>query len=257
MLWVSKMALSWLDSVDPLGGKTFSHWTPPFPRQIAGVLVLTSLWSVWRLWTPKRANETVVVRRDFRLLLVGIIFGGLAMLELAFMSFFQARFTPQWYAIYELAIRLALIVFIVVGMTGLQGILRVVGQRSREYRTAKEGRQNVHAMMAVLVFMGVGLTLSDGPRIFMSWDGFWPNVGTVILAISYLMFVIGMVYLFVNTLWIRKTLRKQPLSLDELLVPSLPADTEFGKTPETMIRGGEIVEDTDSSAEPDDSRLPG
>lgn len=229
MLWVAKPAMGWLDRVDPMGSGMFSRWVPPQSRLIAALLVFSTLWSVWKLSPPRDANEPGVVRRDFRLLLVGIIFGGLGMLELVFATMLQERLTTGWASIYQIAIELSMVVFILVGLTGLQGILRVIGQRSRQYRTASEGRQNVHAMMTVVVFIGVGRILEQMPVSIWPSEGFWPNLGSVILAISYLMFVIGMVYLLVNAWWIRRTLRHQPTTLDELLMPSLPADTRFGE----------------------------
>ena len=231
LLWVADTAVQWLDRVDPLRN-IFGRWIPPKPKLIAALLVISTLWSVWKLTRPSTAHESGVVRRDFRLLLIGIVFGGLAMLELTFAAQLQARLTSPWDDIYQLAIELALVAFVLVGMAGLQGILRVIGQRSRQYRTAREGRQNVHAMMTVVAFIGVGRGLEQLSTHTWPGEGFWPNLGSVILAISYLMFVIGMAYLLVNAWWIRRTLRNLPTTLDELLVPSLPDDTQFGKTPE-------------------------
>jgi hypothetical protein len=51
------------------------------------------------------------------------------------------------------------------------------------------------------------------------------QIGTVVVWITTLMLLIGMLYLVVNTWWIRRSLRKPPPPLDELLLPKLPGDT--------------------------------
>jgi predicted small integral membrane protein len=226
MLWVIRDLAGWLDRIDPTAGSRFSQWTPPQTKLIASVLVLIALSAVWRLSPPHKAVEAGVVRRDIRLLGIGLCFAGLAMLELTFAGLLEVRLTDQWAALYRPAITLSLVFFMFIAMIGLQGVLRVIGRRSRQYRTARGSLQNVHALMAVLVFIGLGILLEHAPTAW-SDGGMWSNLGRTVTAISYVMLVVGLGYLFVNTLWIRRALRQQPPTLDELLLPRLPKDAHL------------------------------
>lgn len=226
ILWVIRPALAWLDRIGPAATDRLVDWTPPMPRLFAALFVLSTLWSVWRLSPPHSANEPGVVRRDFRLLLVGMTFCGLIMLELALAWPMQDHLPPSWGPAFGQVMKLAGAGFAIVAFIGLQGVLRVIGQRSREYRTAREGRQSVQGMAAVLVFLALAGLLKFIPETFWPGrQGFWPNLSDVLVAIGYLMLVIGMAYLLVNAWWIRRALRKRPPTLDELLLPNLPADT--------------------------------
>ncbi len=230
ILWVARPTASWLDRVFHNQIGSLSGWVPPQPRLLASLLVLSALGAVWRLSPPRNVNESGIVRRDLRLLFVGLVFSGLAMLELTFASTLQLRLPQSWSDGFELAIGLSLIFFLIIALVGLQGVLRLIGQRSRQYRTARDGRQNVHGLIAVLGFVGLGLVLEQIPRGVWPSEGFWSSLSMVMVAISYLMLVVGLGYLLMNMLWIRSALRKQPPTLDELLLPpkpSIPTDTRM------------------------------
>jgi len=225
-LWVIRPGLDWLEQLGSTATDRLADWAPPYPRLIAALLVLSTVWSVLRLAPPRGAMESGVVRRDIRYLLLGIVFCTLVMLELALAGPLHAQLPEAWGPGFEQALRLTGVVFALVAFVGLQGVLRVIGQRSREYRTAREGRQSVQGMLAVLVFLGLaGLLRFIPDGVWPGREGFWPNLGAVLVAIAYLMLVIGMAYLLVNAWWIRRALRRRPPTLDELLLPQLAEDT--------------------------------
>lgn len=225
LLWVISDVFYLLDRLDP-GGARFRQWTPPHPRVIASVLLLLAVGGVWRLSPPRRAAETGLVRRDIRLLAVGLIFAGLSMLELAYATSLQGRLADGWQPLFQPVITLSLMFFMLIALIGLHGVLRLIGKRSRQYRTARDSRQNVNGLMAVLGFIAIGTLLEQVPT---HWPGgnVWPNIGGVLVAISYVMLVVGLGYLTVNALWIRRALRRQPPTLDELLLPPLPPDSRI------------------------------
>ena len=51
------------------------------------------------------------------------------------------------------------------------------------------------------------------------------TIGSVVLAMSMFMVLIGLAYLVVNAWWIRRALLSPPPALDEVLLPRMPNDT--------------------------------
>jgi hypothetical protein len=109
-------------------------------------------------------------------------------------------------------------------LAGIGGVLEAIGARSTAYRRSRAGRQGVHAMIACAAAMGLGALVQwltarlDGP-------GWLFEMGKTVLSVSSLMLLIGLLYLLLTAWGIRTALIRPPPTIDELLVPALPADT--------------------------------
>ncbi len=202
----ARPAVAWiarLDLRDPgrwLRG--LADWAP----YVAALSAFGGLLAVRRLARPPADEPAVRVRRDLvltgsGLLGAGVLLGVLATLEALGIS--ETLVT---------ALYLLLAVPGVVGLVGLGGLLEEVGRRSREYRTARGGRQGVHAMIAALVCLAVGRALELPP---LNWRV--QVIGATVSSIGALMLLIGLAYLVVNAMWIRRSLRRPPPRLEEIL----------------------------------------
>lgn len=107
----------------------------------------------------------------------------------------------------------------IAGLRSLGSVIDLIGQRSREYRQARGGRQGIEPMVAASVgiivgsvFRLVGLTIE--PFAVMA------TLGHVVSWVSMLMVLIGLAYLLVNAWWIRRSLRKPPPVLERLVEPN-------------------------------------
>jgi hypothetical protein len=203
---------------------TAARWRPPLvglalPDHLplmAAVLALLAVWPALRLLPPVGAGPSVGVRREVWLLVIGTIGWTGATLLLPW----AGDGSPI------LAVQLVLAAAAVVALLGLGGILRTIGRRSRAYRRSRAGRQSVYAMIAAVGGAGIGLVLRAG------WDR-WGlpadlrSLATVAVAVCALMAAIGLPYLGLNAWWIRTALRRPPPTLDELLLPSMPADARL------------------------------
>ena len=197
--------------MDPVGLSRLADWTPPWFSLLAGVIGLTAM--VWVRAMRPQANEDPdsPLWRDIRWLGIGVT--GWATLTLV-MGMMELAGAQRWVAP---TLWMAIAGAAVVGLLGLRGVLRAVGLRSREYRTARGGRQGIRAMIAAIIGTATGQIL----RLLALWIGVdvLAALGIVISSICTLMVVIGLAYLVVNTWWIRRSLRCPPPQLREVLGP--------------------------------------
>lgn len=196
-------------------------WPRDLPM-VAAVAGFLGLWAVTRLWPAQGAARGEPLRRDLRLL-----FGGLAVWTVFSLGWWLVRW--RWL----LALRmesetlsvllsslfyLALCAAALGALSGLGGVLREIGLRSRVYRRARGGRQQIQPMLAAVVGVAVGvLVQAIAPAIprTRSIEG----LGEVVIAVSMLMLIIGMLYLLLNAWWIRAALRQPPPPMDAILGP--------------------------------------
>ncbi len=211
LLLVVRPLAHWVDATDPAGVRSLAGSTPTWLRLVAGLIGLAGLVWVKRLAPPAGEEPGSSVWRDVRWLGAGLT--GWSMLVLAVWLLEYAA-APGW-AI--LAVWPGIAAAAVAGLVGLRGVLGTIGLRSRDYRTAKGGRQGIRAMIAATIGMAAGQMLrllADA----MNLDAL-ATLGEVATSICTLMVVIGLVYLVVNAWWIRRSLRCPPPRLEEILGP--------------------------------------
>ena len=141
----------------------------------------------------------------------------------------------QAYFFFELAlIDLQRIIILALGMLffwGLRGVLTMIGERSRSYRHARGGRQGLGAMIAALGGIALGTILQTWAGTLAPRGGNLATIGMVVTWISSAMLYLGLIYLFMNSCWIRKAIIRPSRSLDELLGKPVPLDEGAESTP--------------------------
>jgi hypothetical protein len=206
----------WLEGFEPV---RWRWWGMEHLLLYAGVMALLSIVGVLRLKPPQGKEPlTGPVWRDLRLLCVGIL--GWAALDGAL----AAGCLHGKGALVHLMVRIAMALMAATALLGLRGVLQIIGERSREYRTSRSGRQSATAMIAAVggsvaghVMRYVGETSS-----LRSSESQLAHLGTIVVWTCNLLLLIGLAYLLVNAWWIRSALRRPPRSLDGLLLPGEP-----------------------------------
>lgn len=200
-----------LDTLDSTGLRDISAWTPPHLALVAGVVVLAALKAAGSFAPPKGQPLHGSIGRDIRLLVAGMIAWALLVI---------IQVGLQWKAVPAWGLGLARIAATfgaMVGLFGLDGILRAIGQRSRAFRTARGGRQGVLAMIGALAGVVLGELMGMASAMSSRAGGGLATMGMVVTWISTLMLLIGLAYLVVNGWWIRRALCRPPPALDEIL----------------------------------------
>ena len=199
-----------LDALDKTGVRDYSAFAPKYLPFAAGIVILLGLFAAVR-FIPKNGNKNDgAIRRDIRVLMTGMI--GLSIFCFV-SSGLQLIPVTNW--IISLA-HIALMVCAIIILLGLKGILRAVGQRSREYRTARGGRQGIRAMIGAMLAAITGELV----RLVAERLGSFPTIETMAMVatwMSVLMLLIGLIYLVVNGWWIRKALCKPPPKISMIL----------------------------------------
>lgn len=97
----------------------------------------------------------------------------------------------------------------------LRRVIRLIGERSRAFRTAGDERQRLASMMVATALLAV----ADVLRLFGEDTGMQKLeiIGHVLAAICLLLLHIGLIYLLINSRWIRKAILRPPPILRELL----------------------------------------
>ncbi len=209
ILLVVRPLAQWFDAMDPSGVRSLAEWTPAGFTIVAGLISLAALFWVRRLAPPFGKESSRGVRRDVRWLGFGLAAWAALVIAAGLMHMAAASdraITVVWLAAAGAA---------VVPLLGMRGILKTIGLRSREYRTASGGRQGIRAMVAATIGAAVG----HGLRLLALPTGIetLAPLGTVVTSISALMVMIGLFYLVANAWWIRKALRCPPPRLEEVI----------------------------------------
>lgn len=224
LLLVARPVALRLDGIDPASLEQFSQLTPEWLCALAGIVIWFGIIGVWKLAPPADREPRGPARRDVRRLGLAMgAFGAVAAGRAALRMFAQGE--P---AMYDALCILMLLAASALGLTALRGILGVIGQRSREYRTSRGGRQRVHEMLIALAAVAAGIVLRHVAGQRAGVDGVWVAIGTGLIWISTLMLVIGLAYMFVNAWWIRRALRQPPPRLQEVLEPAGHSELSSG-----------------------------
>jgi hypothetical protein len=183
-------------------------WTPI----AAGAVGLVALWPVMMIAPPRGREPIGPVWRDIWQLSIGVAAWSLLIIAsgVGEIRGWSER-TQELLAFLRCAPA-------VIGLIGLNGILKVIGLRSREYRTSRGGRQSTQAMIAAVIFAAVGHAL-----ILFRWRSFGPAAADItdtahlLVFMAKVMLLIGLAYLVINAWWIRRALRHPPPTLADLL----------------------------------------
>jgi hypothetical protein len=190
---------------------------------LAAVVLMLALWSPLKFAPPRGKEPEIAVRMDVWVL--GIALAGLGLLTMLLWHrerMWQPPFaaSPADVQAARSSIHLAMAIVGTGAWFGLRGILQTIGRRSRLYRQARQGRQNIRPMLAATLGVATGSLV----RILAAQIGVLApaaTIGTIIVWVAMLMLVIGQTYLLVNVWWIRQSLRHPPPRLEDLVAGSL------------------------------------
>ncbi len=210
LLLSARVGIEWAARAIPGLGAwlKISPWLPV----AAGIVALLGLWSVRKLLPPRTRTGEDEVRRS--LVLLGLGLGGWSLV-----TFFYGSLLVRGGGLPgETPLLLGLLAdgVAVIGLIGGRGVFVTIGFRSREYRTARGGRQSVQAMIAAVAGDAAGRLIELAAQ---SVDALaiLQELGRVITRVSDLMLLVGLIYLAVNAGWIHRSLRKPGPSLEEVL----------------------------------------
>lgn len=201
--------------IDEIGDSQMLAWTPGWLLYGAIGLLALSIWWVWIL-APPRAARHGRVWRDIWLVVAGLVSAALLVLAAVFvidgihaMGEPSARFDEQW------VVRLAMVGVILLTLVPFSRVLYVIGERSYEYRRARGGRQRIGELAITALAIGLGeVARTVGRRQGLEAMS---TLGTVLVIVGSVMLVVGLGYLLVNALWIRRSLRNPVPNFRELL----------------------------------------
>ncbi len=139
---------------------------------------------------------------------------GLVVLALAAAGFGIADVRPPFDAV-EQGLFLLLCGAAIWTFLALRATVRVIGQRSRQYRTRVAARQGFREMAIATGVLVLGqAAAAAGERLGV---GMLEFLGQLVAWVSLLMVLIGLAYMVVNAVWIQRALLRPPPTLAELL----------------------------------------
>jgi hypothetical protein len=204
LLIVAWPVATWLDALAATARlrRSFPFAEPVAPLRVAAIIALAGIVAVWLLAPPRGAETDRRVGRALRRVAVGIALGALAALVGAGAAADRLLRVPM---------DLAMIGGFAVAMLGVRDVMGLIGERSRQYRTARGGRQRAGDMIAA----ATGAAAGDGlVAIGMMAERLWlETIGMIVLWICGLMLTVGLAYLVANAAWIRGALRREPADL--------------------------------------------
>lgn len=202
----------WRDSPPPPAEMV---WTP----LAAAALALLALGGIWQLSLPHGQEADGRVARFLRLMAIGAIGFAGTVIARTIMQHTVLIYEPL--ALENSTVLLLMLADIAMVLTagihfhGFGQIVRIIGQRSREYRTSNIGRQRIRDLIVVIAVFGgaavayeVGL-ITHQERII--------GLAVLIAWISVLMLLIGQAYLVVNAWWIRRAIGRSIPHLRDLI----------------------------------------
>ncbi len=196
-------------------------WTP----MAAAVFAILGVLAVFQLSLPRGGERDARVPVNLRLMAIGAVGVAGSVIARTIMEATLIPFEPRNVAHSSIILlticTLSLTLTAAAHYYGFGQIVRIVGQRSREYRTSSIGRQRLRDMMAVILIFGAASLLAAAGDLF--GQSMISRLATLIIWISVLMLLIGQVYLVVNAWWIRKAIHRPIPRLSDL-IEMLPAD---------------------------------
>lgn len=198
---------------------TLAIASSPMMTYLTGVVALAGLWSVWKL-SPRSRGESPTGWRDIRLVALGLA-GWSAMFILLGGVFDDELLVEIRRSALLVSHAFAASIFL-----GLRGVFKTIGERSREYRRSREGRQNLGVMVLALA----GVASSDAIHLMHEAGMLGENavlVGAIVQWVCSFLLMLGLVYLVGNAWIIRQSIARPPRSLDELLMPDVPPDVHL------------------------------
>lgn len=198
---------------------------------LAGVLMLSGVLAAWMLW-PRGSREVIatVVGVVIRLQ-VGAAVAAAGTLSLALTGGYAgrvvdgARTSFTWVS---LLLECAVLGGQVLWLVAFARIVRDVGLRSREYRLRPHARQPAREMG-----IAAGIVAAAEVVRLVALESRSETVAAlaaVVAAAAYAMFLIGLAFLFVNAIWIRRALAAPHPTLLELLRDPGPGEPDPGAT---------------------------
>lgn len=197
-------------------------WTP----LAASAMALLALVGIWQLSFPHGRESDGRVARYLRLMAIGAIGFAGTVIARSIMQRTVLIYEPL--TLENSSVLLMMLADVTMVLTaaihfhGFGHIVRIIGQRSREYRTSNIGRQRIRDLVVVMgvfgaaaVAHGIGLIAHQEQVI---------NLATLIAWISMLMLLIGQVYLVVNAWWIRRAIGRAIPHLRDL-IQMVPAES--------------------------------
>ena len=203
-------------------GKGWSDYLPDMTWASATLLAVAGGWALWALAPPRGREPKGPVWIDIGRMAVGY-FGWLLMGTL----WSQLKLPVSTMDRIQIVLHLAAAVFATIGLIGLRGVFRIIGQRSREYRRSQGGRQSLDLIILTIAagFAGALAQYLGRQRWFPGeWRDGAQMLGMVVMWVSNFMILIGLSYLVANAWWIRRALRRPPPPLDEVLAPKLATE---------------------------------
>jgi hypothetical protein len=189
-----------------------AHLLPPWIGALSIVPVICGLFAVWAMSTPKAHEPSHRVIIDLRLIALGLLgWGSLSSIVPLLIMINADPFI-------QILTRLFAAPFAILGLWGLRGTLKVIGDRSRAYRRSRGARQSIDSLIAAqsarvagYLILLVALLLDRHPTLEI--------FGKVIVWASTLLLFIGLIYLVRNGWMIRSSLVRPPPGLDEITGP--------------------------------------
>lgn len=197
-----------------------ARWPSVSATWLPGVAALLAVLPALLL-APPRGNEEAIRRAVHRLALglagwgAGLALGGWAA---------RRGGGAAELAIVGLGLRWGALI---IALFALRQVVQVAGERSRQFRTARGGRQRIRDLVFAAAAGGIGEAVLVGAGMVAGPAADAAGLlGAALLLVSQFMLVVGFVYLLVNVGWIRRALRKPPPTLAELLTPLPVAEPE-------------------------------
>jgi len=161
------------------------------------------------------------VRRQLLYMAMGFAVTGTSVLFLVLGGWYRIRLSGRGWIPHE-AISLSLLAVATLGgvlfaVLAFGAVLRTVGERSREYRTNLAARQRTRdlglaiAIVIVLECLRLNATAHDYPGAAL--------LAATLAIAAFSMVIIGFAYLSLNCYWIRRSLRRPPPTILELITP--------------------------------------
>lgn len=248
LLQLDTVAPVW-DVVPPILADDATLWSAGW--SILGLIACLML-------APPRGREpSSAVWRDIGLLGIGLLLFAL----FALLQWRNETRRPAWLllgaALSVRSLYIAMALSATIALLGLRNVFAIIGQRSREWRSSRGGRQRVLDMIAAVIIIIVGQILQIIAEALKVEPLY--TIGTVVIWICNFMILVGLIYLVVNTWWMRRSLRRPRPTYDQVLLPPLPADATLAEVDEGEdfhVDGhldGPPVEPGDTSQPPDEA----